>query len=74
MKKLIALIVAVLAAIGAVVTVLFFRRKHHESSSPSWDSAKDTATSWGKAAADEAGTVADKVTSMADGAADVLPT
>jgi hypothetical protein len=69
MKKLIALLVGLLAAVGAVVTVLFFWRKKQGSWRATWSSAKDTTTSWGTTAADEAGKAADKITAMADGAA-----
>ena len=69
MKKLIALLVGLLATVGAVVTILFFWRKKHGSWDATWSSARDTTTSWGKTAADGAGKAADKVTAMADGAA-----
>ena len=70
MKKLIALLVGLLATVGAVVTILFFWRKKQGSWSAMCSSAKDTTTSWGTTAADEAGKAADKMTAMADGAAD----
>jgi hypothetical protein len=70
MKKLIALLIGVLAVVGAVVTGLFFWRKRQGSWGATLSSAKDTATSWGKSAADEAGKAADKITAIADGAAD----
>ena len=69
MKKLIALLVGLLATVGAVVTILFFWRKKQGSWSAMCSSAKDTTTSWGKTAADEADKAADKITAMADGAA-----
>jgi hypothetical protein len=69
MKKLVALLVGLLAAIGAVVTVVFFWRKKQGSWISMCRHAKDTTTSWGKTAADEAGKAADKITAMADGAA-----
>jgi hypothetical protein len=67
MKKLIALIVGLLAAVGAATVVLFWR-KNHGSSTSAWSSAKEAATSWGETAADEAGKAADEVVSAADGA------
>ena len=52
MRKLIALIVGILAAVGAAVTIVFFWRKKQGSWDATWSSAKDTATSFGKNAAD----------------------
>jgi hypothetical protein len=66
MKKLIAL----LAAIGAVV--FFWRKKHADDDA--WDTASDTASSWGETASDKAGDVADaasdKVADAGDAASD----
>jgi hypothetical protein len=59
MRKLIALLVGLLAAIGAVVTILFFWRRRQGSWDSTWSSAKDTATSWGKTATDQAEKVVD---------------
>jgi hypothetical protein len=69
MKKLVALLVGLLAVIGAVVTVVFFWRKKQGSWGSMCRSAKDTTTSWDKAAAHEAGKATDKITAVADGAA-----
>jgi hypothetical protein len=69
-EELIALIVGLLAAIGATVTILFFWRKKQGSWDATWRSAKDTATSFGKTAADQAGHAADKAAALADGAGD----
>ena len=68
MKTLIALIVGLLAAVGAAVTIVFFWRKKQGSWDATWSSAKDTATSWGDTAADQAGKAADKITTLADDA------
>jgi hypothetical protein len=68
MKKLIGLLVGLLAAVGAVVTILFFWRKKQGSWSSMCSSAKDTTSSWGTTAADEAGKAADKVTAGSDDA------
>ncbi len=62
MKKLLAL----LAAIGAVV--FFWRKKHADDDA--WDTASDTASSWGETAADEMETAGDKAEDAADAAAD----
>jgi hypothetical protein len=70
MKKLIALLVALLAALGASVAVLFFRRKNQGSLDSTWSSAKDTATSWGKTTADEAAKAGAAARSMAEDATD----
>jgi hypothetical protein len=67
MRKLIALVIGVLAAVGAA-TIVFFWRKNHGSSTSAWSSAREAATSWGKTAADEADKAADEVASAADGA------
>jgi hypothetical protein len=67
MKKLAALLVGLLATVGAVVTILFFRRKKQGSWSATSSSAKDATTSWGKTAADEAGKAADRLSTMTDG-------
>jgi hypothetical protein len=67
MRKALALLIGLLAAIGAA-TVVFFWRKNHASWNSVCRSAKDTAASWSKTAADEAGNAADKVAAMADGA------
>ena len=52
MKKLIAL----LAAVGAVV--FFWRKKHADDDA--WDTASDTASSWGETASDKVETAGDK--------------
>jgi hypothetical protein len=62
MKKLIAL----LAAVGAVV--FFWRKKHADDDA--WDTASDTASSWGDTASDKADAAADKTADVADDAAD----
>jgi hypothetical protein len=61
MKRLFALVVALLAAIGAATVVFFWRKNHRKSWDSSWSSAKDTASSWSKTAADEAGKAADQL-------------
>jgi hypothetical protein len=66
MKKLIALIFGLLAAIGAVVTILFFWRKKQGSWDSTWSAARDTATSWGNTAADQADKAAGKATAAAN--------
>jgi hypothetical protein len=68
MKKLFALIVGVLAIIGAVVTGLFFWRRKQGSWDATWKSVKDTATSFGNSTADQAGKAGEKVTSLVDSA------
>jgi hypothetical protein len=70
MRKLIALIVGMLAVIGAAVTIIFFWRKKQGSWDATWSSATDTATSWGQTASDQAGKAADKITALADDAGD----
>jgi hypothetical protein len=67
MKRLFALFVALLAAIGAATVVFFWRKNHRQSWDSSLSSAKDAASSWGKSAADQAGKAADKVAAVADG-------
>jgi len=67
MRKLIALAIGVLAAVGAA-TIVFFWRKNGGSSTSLWSSAKEAVTSCGKTTADEAGKAADKIASTADGA------
>jgi hypothetical protein len=64
MKKLIAL----LAAVGAVV--FFWRKKH--SDEDAWDTAGDTASSWGETASDTMETAGDKAEDAADAAADAV--
>ena len=70
MKTLLAVLVGVLAAIGAAVLALVFLRKKQDSWDPAVSSARDTATSWGKSAADGASQAADKVAATAEGATD----
>ena len=62
MKKLIAL----LAAVGAVV--FFWRKKHADDDA--WDTASDTASSWGETASDKVETAGDKAEDAADAAGD----
>ncbi len=64
MKKLLAL----LAAVGAVV--FFWRKKHQGDDTSTWDTASDTASSWGDTAQDKAEDVADKAEDVADTASD----
>lgn len=59
MTRLIALLAAGAAAAVAVVTAVFLQRKKRKASR--WDSAKNSASSWGKVAAQGAGKAADKV-------------
>ncbi len=66
MKTLLGVLVGVLAAIGAAVLL----RKKQDSWSPAVSSARDTATSWGKSAADGTSQAADKVSATAEGATD----
>jgi hypothetical protein len=68
MKKLVALLVGLLAAIGAAATILFFKQRNQGSWSSVWGCAKDTTTSWGETAAREAGKAADGAASAGDGA------
>ena len=63
MKKLLAL----LAAVGAVV--FFWRKKQGHDD---WDTASDTASSWGDTAQDKAEDVADKTEDVAGKAADAV--
>jgi hypothetical protein len=63
MKKLLAL----LAAVGAVV--FFWRKKHADDA---WDTASDTASSWGDTASDTMETAGDKAEDAADAAADAV--
>ena len=70
MKTLLAVLVGVLAAIGAAVLALVFLRKKQDSWGPAVSSARDTATSWGKSAADGASQAADKVAATAEGGTD----
>ena len=63
MKKLLAL----LAAVGAVV--FFWRKKQGHDD---WDTASDTASSWGDTAQDKAEDVADKAEDVAGKAADAV--
>jgi hypothetical protein len=83
MKKLFGLLVALLAAIGAVATVVVLGRKNQWSSGSMWKSAKNSTSSWADTAAEgaskAAGTVsaaasdaADAASSMADQATDAL--
>jgi len=64
MKKLIAL----LAAVGAVV--FFWRKKHADDDA--WDTASDSASSWGATASDKVETAGDKAEDAADAAADAV--
>ena len=64
MKKLLAL----LAAVGAVV--FFWRKKHADDDA--WDTASDTASSWGETASDKVETAGDKAEDAADAAADAV--
>lgn len=61
MKKLLVM----LAAVGAVV--FFWRKKQGHDD---WDTASDTASSWGDTAADKAEEVADAASGAANDAAD----
>ena len=74
MKTLLAVLVGVLAAIGAAVLALVFLRKKQDSWGPAVSSARETATSWGKSAADGASQAADKVAATAEGATDAAST
>ena len=69
MKRLLAVLVGVLAAIGAAVLL-----RKQDSWGPAVSSARDTATSWGKSAADGASQAADKVAATAEGATDAAST
>jgi hypothetical protein len=73
MKTLLKLLVGLTAIGAAVVAVVFLRRKP-DSWRPAMSSARDTASSWGQSAADQAGQAAEKVTATADGAADAAST
>src|SRR5215471_1643103 len=70
MKKLFALIVALLAAIGAATVVFFWRKNHRQSWDSSLSSARDTASSWTKTAVDQADKAAHRVAGAADDAGD----
>jgi hypothetical protein len=69
MRRLIALVVGLLAAIGAATVFVLWRRNHQESWDSSWSSAKEKGSSWAKAAADEAGRAADKLSDTTAGVA-----
>jgi hypothetical protein len=47
------------ASVATVAGVVFFWRKHHKASK--WTTAKDSAVSWSKTAAQGAGKAAEKV-------------
>ncbi len=64
MSKLFALFAVVVA--GAVVAVLFFRRKNRESWGSMWNSAKDSSSSWSETAAHESGKAVDSVSAAAE--------
>jgi len=66
MKKLITLVVM----IGAAAAVVLFWRKNRRSWDSTWSSAKDTTSSWGKNAADQAGKAADTLSGAAAGVTD----
>jgi hypothetical protein len=66
MHKLFALLVALLAVIGAVVVAtLFYWRRGRKSSGSSWSSVKDTTSAWAKSASDQAGEAAGNLSGMA---------
>ena len=66
MHKLFALLVALLAVIGAVVVAtLFYWRRGHKSWGSTWSSAKDTTSAWAKSASDQAGKAADNLSGTA---------
>ena len=67
-------LLAVLAAIGAGVIAVVFLRRREGSWSSAADTAKDTATSWGKSVADESNQAADTVAATAQGATDSAST
>lgn len=74
MKKLFALLVAVLAFIGAVVVAtLFYWRKNNKSWGRTWSSAKDAISSWTKSASDEAGRAAHKFSGVTSDAKKTAP-
>ena len=60
------LLIALLAAIGAVAVGVFFWRKNQESAGSTWSQAEDLASSLTKTAAEKAGEAAEKVKATAD--------
>ena len=64
------LVIALLAAIGAVAAALFFWRKYREPASQAFSEATDSVSSWSKTAAEKAGETADKIGEKAREAAD----
>lgn len=70
MKRLFALLVALLAAIGAATVVFFWRKNHRQSWDSSVNSVKDSTTPWGKTATDQAGKAAAKIQRAVEGASD----
>jgi hypothetical protein len=65
-------LIALLAAIGAVAAGVFFRLRNRKSRGL-FDRAKDSTSSWSKAAADKAGAAGDKVGAAAKKVAGAAP-
>lgn len=66
MKTLRALLVGVFAVVGVAATGLYLLRRREGSWGSATTSAKDTATSWGRSAADQASHAADQAHQAAD--------
>jgi hypothetical protein len=67
-------LIALLAALGAAAAAVVFLRNRNESWDSTWSTTKDTASSWGQTAADEASkafeTAKNSASSWGDTAAD----
>jgi uncharacterized membrane protein YcjF (UPF0283 family) len=76
MKKLFALVVALLAVVGAVVVaaLFFWRRNRRQSWRSSLSSAKDVASLWGKTAAGKAEDATDRLSATTSDATNAAST
>lgn len=70
MKKLFALVVGLLAAVGAATVVVFWRKNHRQSWDSTLSSAKDTASSWGRSASETAHEAKDRLSATTTGVTD----
>jgi hypothetical protein len=59
-------LIALLAVAGAVAAGLYFWRRNEQSWESRWSSAKDSTSSWGTSAWNEAGAAADRVGGATD--------
>jgi len=60
------LLIALLAAIGAVAAGVFFWRRNQEPAGSMWNQAEDSASAWTKTASEKASEAAEKVKATAD--------